>query len=73
MLAQFLQGELAQISQEPSRAEKPPAWAESELNRAELSSGASLLYRDQIHNYILFIFTNQDQYELILLMGGNKS
>ena len=38
-----LQGELAQISHEPSRAEKPPARAESELNRAELTSDASLI------------------------------
>ena len=37
-----LQGQLAQISHEPSQAEKPPARAESELSRAELSSDASL-------------------------------
>ena len=38
-----LQGELAKISNEPSRAEKLLARAESELSRAELSSDASLL------------------------------
>ena len=42
-----LQGELAQKSHEPSRAEKPLARAGSELNRAELSSDASLLKKYQ--------------------------
>ena len=40
---QFLQGKLAQKAHEQSLAEEPPTPAESELNRAELSSDASLI------------------------------
>ena len=51
---QFLQGELALKSHEPSRAEKPPARAESELSRAELSSDASLVHIPTQSSFILY-------------------
>ena len=44
----------AKISRaEPSRAEKPPARAESELNRAELSSDASLVNMSQEGSFLI--------------------
>ena len=63
-----LQGKLAQKSHELSRAETPPARAESELNRAELSSDASLIFTGFWYWSIYVIGFNQI-YSLLVMVN----